>query len=92
VGEAVEVRRIGRDDELAPWPSPAAEPILDAAGKPRGAFDPEPDSAQAVLELAQTLTDRLATMRVASHHADTVRLARAMALNVVDLLEGVARR
>jgi hypothetical protein len=76
----METRRLGRDEDVVPWPSrpPAAEP-----GE---------ESAQSVLELAQALTDRLATIRVASHHTDTVRLARAMALNVVDLLEGVARR
>ncbi len=52
----------------------------------------ELESPEAALEMARALADRLARVRTANHQVDAVRLARAMALNVVDLLESAARR
>ena len=53
---------------------------------PVGPGNPEGEVG-AVLRLAQSLADRLLDLRGAPVHS--IRLARAMALNVVDVLEGL---
>ncbi|MFT3764402.1 MAG: hypothetical protein QM820_02615 [Minicystis sp.] len=55
------------------------------------AADTEAESVESALELARQLADRLARVRVSDRHTDALRLARAMALNVVDILEGSHR-
>ncbi|APR77552.1 Hypothetical protein A7982_02899 [Minicystis rosea] len=57
-----------------------------------GAADADADSPEAILDLARQLADRLARLQHHDGDDDAVRLARAMALNVVDLLEGMRRR
>lgn len=56
--------------------------------QPRSVSATDDDTLEEALALARALADRLARLRIPERDADALRLARAMALNVVDLLEG----